>query len=535
MSKPARSRGLEFALLALILAFAMWTRLGHSERGLPYLHHVDEPHTSVAALEMMKSAEFNPERFNYGTLNVYMMLAVDAVHYVWLSRSIDDRTGEPLRFEDIQPVTDPAWRWETSHPSFYRWNRGFCALLGSLTVLLVYLIGRRFHPIVGLVAAAVLALNSIHIRNSGMVAPDVPAAFFSLLTVALSVTYLKSGRTLTLVWAFITVGLGIAIKYNLAPVLIVPYLALGMERRNHNPRPHWLWWGGVLVSLGAFFLCVPYALLDLPTFLTHVGNEVRHYSVIGHGPNTIEGGWVHMSWALQQFAETLSWPGFVLALGGVLLSLRTKRHWILYSFPVVYLLLQTQMVVAFHRNLLSIYPYLALGIGVAAERLIALCDQRVAKAKPVVIGAISLLLIVLSWSEFDEAQAVRHDVETRTQTARAVAEMAEKNGWKKVGIESSLRIHPRDLALIDTEIVVEPLPDLRSLARYLDALVVPVQYDLANKDGWNVDHRLQRHIKRIPTSKPIWTLEGGPCYLGSLNVNPGVQIFVPPFNVAETP
>jgi hypothetical protein len=159
------------------------------------LRHVDEPHTSAVTLQVMTIGDLNPHRFHYGSVNIYMIVAVDSGHYLWLSRSPDERTGEGLRFADVAPFATEGWRWETTHPSFYLWYRDLCALLGTLTVFLVYLLGKRTNATVGLVAPGTLACLSVHVTNSSMV---VPVAFFSSATVALSCAYAKSGRTLTL-------------------------------------------------------------------------------------------------------------------------------------------------------------------------------------------------------------------------------------------------------------------------------------------------------------------------------------------------
>lgn len=527
----ARNKGWESALLAILLVLAIWTRIGHSHRGLPYVHHVDEPHTTVVALEMMKSGDLNPHRFHYGSLNIYMMVAVDALHFLWLSRSPDPVTGEKVRFEEIQPATPDGWRFESSHPSFYLWNRGACSLLGALTALLVFQIGRRKSALVGLVAAATVAGLAEHIRNSAMVAPDVPVGFFALLAVTLATAYMRSGRTLTLIWSFIAVGLALATKYNVAPLLLTPYLAMVLRHPETGRRPHWLWWGGFSITLGTFFVCVPYAFYDIPTFLDHVGFQVAHYSVVGHGPYTVEGGLPHMWRVMEFFASSLTWPGLVAALVGIVISCRSREQAVLYFFPVAYFLSQTQMEVAFHRNSMALYPYLALGLGFALQFLVTKTEQRSAVIKPALVSAAALLLAWVHVVEIGAANEVEAKEETRTIAAREIARLAREKGWQRIGISKYLRIHPRDLAQIEAELEINSVPGLRAIEKELDAIVTPTEYNINTTGEPEPLDRVDRMRRRIPEVEPVWRLEGGPTEMGGLSIDPGVQVFERPFRI----
>ena len=530
MAGSGLRQGWELALLILILAFALGTRLGHTQKGLPYLHHVDEPHTTAVALDMLKTGDLNPHRFHYGSLNIYSLVAVDAVHYLWISCYPDALTGKRVKFDEIQPTTRRNWRWETSHPSFNQWNRAWSSILGTLTVLLVYLVGRRASAVVGLTAAATLAGISVHIEHSGLVSPDIPVGFYTLLAVVLSTAYMKSGRVLTLVWAFVATGLALATKYNGAPILVVPYLALAFTVQRHRVRPHWLWWGGLLTTLGVFFVCNPFAILDLPLFIDHVGQQVSHYAFSGHGPRTIEPGLPHILLSFRQFASSLTWPGFVLAALGVAWGSTNRRRIVLFSFPALYFLLQTQMVVAFHRNLLSVYPFLALGLGFSVQHILTWSAARWPKCKPVLITAIVVLFARVCVIETRRAYQVATTDETRSVAGRRIVQFARERGWKRIGISELLRIHPLDLVGSDVKIVSSHMAHLQEISHSLDAIVSPTSYELKDVPQGRRGDRLERRQSRIPTAEPIWRIEGNPCQLGSISIDPGVQIFVPPYD-----
>jgi hypothetical protein len=497
---------------------------------MPYLHHVDEPHTTTLALEMLQTGDLNPHRFRYGSLTLYSLMAVDALHYLWICRSPDIYTGERVKLEEIRPISSEGFRWETSHPSFNQWNRAWSSILGTLTVLLVYLIGRRSGAVVGLVAAGTLAGISIHVEHSGLVSPDVPVGFYTLLAVTLSTAYMTSGRTLTLVWAFVAAGFALATKYNAAPVLLVPYLALAFTRGRHAVRPHWLWWGGLLTALGTFLVCTPYSLLDLPTFISDVGREVSHYAMVGHGPKTVERGVPHMLWAFGQFASSLTWPGLVLAAAGMALGMTSKQRVVLFCFPALYFLMQTRMIVAFHNNLLSIYPYLALGLGYSVQRILGWSAASWPRWKPILITAMVVLFVRAHVLEIRLANEIARAEETRTAAGQEIVRLAQERGWKTIGISELLHIHPLDLAGIQVEIVQKDLNSLRKMSGSLDAIVCPTSFEMKDLSDEKRQERVDVLQGRIPAVDPIWRIEGNPCQLGTLSIDPGVQIFVPPYN-----
>jgi len=531
-SRPRGSRGLEVSLLVAVLLFALFVRLGHTNRGLPYLHHVDEPHTSAVALTVMTTGDWNPHRFHYGSLNIYAAVAVDAAHYLWLARSPDPITGKPIQLEDIQPMTQDGWRLEISHPSFYHWNRATCGVLGALTVLAVFLIGRRFNPRVGLLAAGLLATTPIHILNSAVVAPDVPVGFLVTLCVLLSSAYFVEGKTRALVLAFVVAGLAIGTKYNSALVVAVPYLALALRKDLTRPKPTWLWWAGLPIAIGTFFCVVPYAVLDLPLFLKHAGSQVAHYSVAGHGPATIEAGWPHVVRQMERFGSTLSWPVVALALLGLLTSLRTRLGWIIFGFSIIYFFMQTRMVVSFHRNFLCLYPFIALGAGLGLSRILGWIGESRPRLRRGILAFATLgLATTMAW-QASESAAVANHRETRSVAADRIAELALERGWKSVGVAHYLRMHALDLIRIDADVETDPLPVLRRHESRYDAIICPVSYEIPGRgeDGeQNQNERSRRLNSYIPLGEPVLRIDGAAMDLGLPTEDPAVLVFEAPF------
>jgi 4-amino-4-deoxy-L-arabinose transferase-like glycosyltransferase len=151
--------------------------------------------------------------------------------------------------------------------------RFFSALMGSLTILVVYAIGKKlFSAREGLLAAFLFSVSFIHILFSHQIVLDVPMTLFYALAVYFCTRILTERRWTDYVLAGLTAGWAVATKYNGVFVLLAIFLA------------HWLsspaarrkfvtslfdikiYLGG-LSALAGFLIGHPYALLQFKKFI----------------------------------------------------------------------------------------------------------------------------------------------------------------------------------------------------------------------------------------------------------------------------
>src|SRR5210317_1349261 len=125
-----------FIFITIVITFAFILRYFQVAIGLPYVHFWDEPQTASTALRIMKTGDYNPHFFNYGSLMIYLNLLVDKLHYLYLTT----QTSELGSLNDIKIGVDTGWRFTISNPSFYYWNRILTAFLGTGTVLVTFFI-----------------------------------------------------------------------------------------------------------------------------------------------------------------------------------------------------------------------------------------------------------------------------------------------------------------------------------------------------------------------------------------------------------
>lgn len=368
-SIPARLRAwavshkLALAVGSLTLA-ALALRLFGISDNLPYTSNPDEPAVADRALRILQTGDYNPHYFVYPNLYTYMQAAVFLPRFFLLVSS-----GAIENLDQVVPT------------DFYLWGRVLTALLGTLTVPLVFLAGRRLYgAVVGLVAAAFMATNSVHLVYSQLITTDVPATFFSALSMLAIVLLLPASPTPkdanrtgpgllpprgVYLFAGLTMGLAVGTKYNsvlvalpflLAHAYVVADHTQGLMRRLRAFFGGRLWLA--LASMaGAFLLTTPFALFDLPNFLNDIASVLAHYR-FGHLGFEGDDNWrFYFGTFLQSdFLSTL------LTLFGVVIALarRNRADLLLLSFPLVFYLSMSSYRVNFTRNMLPIVPFTSL-------------------------------------------------------------------------------------------------------------------------------------------------------------------------------
>ncbi|MDI6892276.1 MAG: glycosyltransferase family 39 protein [Actinomycetota bacterium] len=394
-------------LLILLVAFAV--RVWGIRFGLPNLYHPDEWAIVDRALGILRTGDYNPHDFGYPSLYMYIEGITFIFHFFYgVSK------GLYTSLADIQL------------PGFYLWGRLTTAFLGTSTVYIVYLIGRRmFGEKVGLLSALLLAFSFFHVKDSHYITVDVPASFFVALSFLFCYLILEKGEKRHYILAGLFAGLSMATKWNVAPILlslIVAYLLASWRNRALTD--------GIFIGLLAFglglFIGTPYAFLDLPKFLNDLAGIMVHYRG-GHPGFEASVPWLfylkHMA-----SSEGLGVAIFLCAAGGILLSLmrRSDKDLLLLSFPLVYFLLVSSSKVTFPRNVLPLYPFLVLYGGCFLSEIIKFLSSRFrlegGKKNLIVAGLLVLVLTmpVIRIVQFDYGCSIK---DTRTRAA----EWVEKN------------------------------------------------------------------------------------------------------------
>jgi 4-amino-4-deoxy-L-arabinose transferase-like glycosyltransferase len=341
-------RALSGILLLLILLASAGVRLWGAKFGLPEYtrFHPDEHALVERAAAILWTGDWNLHRFNYPPFYAYLQAGAYAVYFLW-------GAAQGLWMQ-VPPFV---------LPQYYQVGRLLTAVIGTLTVLAVYLAGRQLRGRrSGVLAAALLGGCYLHIIHSHYATFDAMVALLVLLTWLFSELLRKQPKREWYFLAGLFAGLAGATKYNGAISILMPLLAHALA----SPWDEWRWLAGrpFLVAGGfcaGFFGGNPFALGNLPDFLNGLATVLHHYSTAQPGFEGV-GNW---RWYLNAFLSSAD-RYWVLAAFVGLVSLvwqEWKKGLLLLSFPLVYYLMISRFVVRFERNMVPLLPFLALAAG----------------------------------------------------------------------------------------------------------------------------------------------------------------------------
>src|ERR1700682_660654 len=346
-ANPTRIPRTAGAVLGLFVV-ALGLRLSGINFGLPALYRPDEDVTVGRAMGIFHGI-LDPHFADWPPLYFYLSAA-------WLA---------PFRLMGM--VADPA--------SGYLGVRILDALLGSLTVLLVFEFGRRAYGwLAGFSGATALAVAFLHVRDSHFAPLDIPLALACVLTLYIAYRTMQSRGLRPLLLNGISLGIAASLKYNGA--LVFAGIAAAQTLRARAERSHVLRILARLaviaaVGVATLVLTSPFLVFD-PGMTQHgIGYIFQHL-----GTATAPAiGWVQLGLAL--------WSGIdpVLVLLGVVgvADAAWRRHpadVIILTFLAVYILVIGAGRSVFFRYADPMIPLLLLLGG----RALAVLVQRTSRA-----------------------------------------------------------------------------------------------------------------------------------------------------------
>jgi hypothetical protein len=410
-----RAQPTTFALLVVLLA-AFALRVYHLNWDEGHHLHPDERHISNV-LASRYSIDWPP--------NLDNLLNPSVSHLN--PRSDDPQTGTPRDFAyGALPlfVTDltasvmdkfSATDW-TTYDRIYLVGRAWSAVFDTLTVLVVFLMGRHiFNRRVGLLAAMVAAATPMSIQLAHFFTTDSWLTFFVALTLFLAIRAAESGGIWWFTAAGAAFGLAMATKgsvFTLAGVLGVA-LVFDVYRRwraGDGPLDAILHEPVRVVCAGAaafvaFALFEPYAIARPKVYLDQIQYQSNIVRGIFDVPYTRQ--YIGTTPVIYQIEQLLKW-GFgpvagILALAGVVVLARrffTRQlagPTILLAWFFGYGLVISIPETKFLRYLAPLIPVLALTAGVAFDSLWTWLTVRFTR-RIALIAPVALLIGIGLWT-----------------------------------------------------------------------------------------------------------------------------------------
>jgi hypothetical protein len=371
----------EFVLLALLLAFALWLRIDHNGYGLPSVFYQDEDTHAVRPAVHVIAGHVAPKRLENPTAFTYLLAPAFHVQDVGLlfGRVPDARA---------RYVADPA-----STMLLARW---LAAVLGTLAAGTTYLAARRLWGRgEAAVAGALMAVAFLAVTYSKIAVSDIGATVAVPLTLLWAERAHERDQTRDYVAASAAAGLAAGFKYTAAMVLLAPVVAAVLRARS-APLALARCGFGALAALVALLVTTPYLVVHANAGLAQIATEAHldHLHKFGQAQHS---GW---SYYLGTLGWGFGWAGTAVAVAGIAVESRRRpgRALVLAVFPLfllAYLSLQARW---FGRWLLPALPALsmfaAVGLCAFARKVVGALPvawRRIGVRVLTAVGALALV------------------------------------------------------------------------------------------------------------------------------------------------
>ncbi len=192
-------------ILIAILILAAALRFTGITHGLPHIYNVDEP--ALVRSVMGLRFDWNPHHFDWPHFHFYFC-------YLFFQGLVKFRTL--LQVIGLRQVVESAFPLLWQDPQiFYLEMRLISALMGVLTIIPIYLTGRKlFSRQIGLVSAAVYAVGPFIVENAHYAVLDTPLTFWIAWAMYFSTLAFLYQRWRDYLLAGLFVGLATSTKYN---------------------------------------------------------------------------------------------------------------------------------------------------------------------------------------------------------------------------------------------------------------------------------------------------------------------------------
>ena len=346
MTSESLNRNRRLWLVALIV-FAAFTRLTGINWDDKHFFHPDERAIAFAIERISFSPlQLDPDFFAYGSFPFYVNRAVSS----------------------LLGVINPSWG---RYAQIIHNGRALSGILGILTVLLTYFLGKRLYGWrAGILGGFLLAACPLHIQNSHYITTDVFLTFLVLITLYCAVQLSQRGRTRDYLYCGIGIGLAVATKFSALP-LLAPFGVACLVRVAVERRFFPIVGKALLALLGvaaAFLTGQPYALLNWERYSHDIAEQSRMVRNAGTLPYTNQ--YVGTPKYFYELEQMILW-GMAPALGLTAVAGTGARVWsllrqrsaadlVLLSYVIPFFLVTGWFEVKFPRYLLPIYPILIM-------------------------------------------------------------------------------------------------------------------------------------------------------------------------------
>lgn len=378
-----------------VLSIGFILRVWGISFGLPNLYHEDEGFEVNRALQLA-SGSFDFTRIGKGGY-FYVLFVEFGFLFVFLKLvgMIDSAKDFALLF-----IRDPSY--------FYLIGRFTTAVIGTISLFLVYKVGTRVYSrLVGVVAAVLLCINILHAQLSHYITVDVPLTCLCLASFIFILRILESDKIHNYLWAAFFIALASMTKMP-GFILAFPFFVAHIARQRNESRNIVLaifdkkWILACLVLVLVYVLGNPGILFYFKTVISGVfqiykGSSGNADALSGvDGPEGSTEAFSPLGYYVDAILSSMGMIVFVLSLVGMLSAFLKPKlgAFLLILFGGIFFLalaLSADPILMFTRYVLPLTPIFA----VFGAHVIVVLATFLCKYVPLNATVLSLLLVVL--------------------------------------------------------------------------------------------------------------------------------------------
>jgi Dolichyl-phosphate-mannose-protein mannosyltransferase len=391
-----------FWLLAGLLAIAAVVRFRAIRFGLPYTQARPDETAIIDPVRVLLSGHL-PHFYDYPWLFLWIVAIAYTGYFLWGAAR-----------GTFHSMNDLLASWPVHWEPFFLIPRAISALAGTVSVLIVFMLGRQVRDTTtAMVSALFFTFAFMHVRGSHFGTTDVVMTGLIVAAVALILEAHRTRSRRLFLSAGLVAGLAAATKYN-AVLLVVPMIVSHLLHAWESPdRPGKAWRDAGIFYFGlpfalAFAIGVPFVVLDRGPFLDAM-HELAHALRVGDVRMDLGNGWLyHLTFSLRY---GMGIPLLVTGLLGaaVLLWREPRTGLLLLSFPLAYYIVAGSIRLLFVRYAMPIVPFLCVTaaylVCVAANWIASQAGERGVR-RPLLSGAVAgALALLLVWSSVSRVWA----------------------------------------------------------------------------------------------------------------------------------
>ncbi|MCG8573041.1 MAG: glycosyltransferase family 39 protein, partial [Spirochaetes bacterium] len=325
----------KFFLLLFIIIIAFLLRANQADWGFPLLTHPDEPSIANHPYKMIVNNTLDPQNYHKGCqVSIYInSILFDLASRLYFKKSLVQTFPENMTF-------------------FYYIARIVMAIFGTLSVLVVFLIGKEHSANLGLFSAFLFALFPSYVNHSHYATADISLTFFILLVVLYAIRYLKNPSNLNFIVMCICSGLATVEKYpGLLTSLLIAFVVFFQNKQGFKVLFTKLCYAFVLFILFVF-LFSPFLFIKYYYVIGSVVSEARPFHA-GVEPLSYTGTLLFYLKAYMSFSSVFLIFFMIMGLAGVIL--KKIKYLIPVFFGIIYCLFLSKLSLHWERWALPMY------------------------------------------------------------------------------------------------------------------------------------------------------------------------------------